>query len=66
MAEEYVMGRQVKFGDGAARRCDFCHKPVKFGYVVSEGECTGFFCGPRHFNTAAEVMKDVKQELDIK
>ena len=60
-----VMGRQVKFGDGASKRCDFCKSAVKFGYAIHEGPCQGFFCGPRHYNQAREVMGEIKKDLNI-
>ena len=58
-----ILGRQVKLSSNI--RCDYCHKPVKFGYRVDSGPTTGFFCGPRHYETAKKHMLEMKQEMGV-
>lgn len=57
-----IIGRQVKLTHN--RRCDFCNKPVTFGYNISSGPTQGFFCGPRHAKAANEHMEELKKEIN--
>jgi|WetSurSiteA1Bulk_404760.scaffolds.fasta_scaffold07010_7 hypothetical protein len=36
------------------RRCHFCHRPVKFGYLVKDSDVQGFFCGRMCYELAAK------------
>lgn len=64
---ERIMARQVNLG-GARRRCDLkdCKNgPVAFGYLIKEGPCQGFFCGPRHYHVARTVMEEMQEQLNL-
>ena len=65
MTRERIMGHQVKFSDGAARRCHYCKEPKPFGYMVKSGPTQGFFCGQRHFNDAMVLMEEIKEKHNI-
>lgn len=63
MATGKIMGKSVKYPHN--RRCDFCHKPVKHGYIVREGETHGFFCSSMCLKRATEAMRLIKKEKGI-
>ena len=51
----------------APRRCDWCRRPVKFGYFVKgEMPANGFFCGRPHYQAAANYVINKKKELGDK
>lgn len=37
-------------------RCDFCHRPTEYPYVVNQGPTTGKFCSAAHFTQAKQAM----------
>ena len=55
-----IMGKAIKIEH--ARRCDFCKKPVKFGYIVDEGTTHGFFCGSQCYGRAVEHVKELEKK----
>jgi hypothetical protein len=59
-----IMGRAMNLTYN--RRCDFCHRPVKFGYIVNTGPTQGFFCGRLCLERATKHMADLKREKGIK
>jgi hypothetical protein len=63
-ADAAMIGRQIKFD--YLRRCDFCNKAVKIGYLVNDPQLKGFFCGAPHARAAYEDMQKKKKELNIK
>jgi len=58
-----IMGRGMTLK--TARRCDFCRKPVKYGYIVKEGPTQGFFCGRMCLERATVMMDKLKKEKGI-
>jgi hypothetical protein len=61
-----VMG--MGFKPDAPRRCDWCRRPVKFGYLVNDPQAPthGFFCGRPHYEAAANYVINKKKEQRVK
>jgi hypothetical protein len=57
---EELMGRAIK--SDTALRCDFCGRPVRFGYRVNEGPTHGFFHSKECLQKATEHMAKGKGE----
>ena len=58
-----IMGRALNLT--TARRCDFCQKPVKFGYMVNMGPTHGFFHSRLCLERATAKMKSIKTEKGL-
>jgi hypothetical protein len=49
----------------AKRRCHFCHRAVKFGYLVKDSDVQGFFCGRMCYEMAAKHKRSVTGERHV-
>ena len=59
-----IMGMRIALKGN--RRCDYCKRPRKTGYLVKQGQTQGFFCGRMCFEGAKTHMKAEKEKMGVK